>query len=66
MNVLNLTSTHPITLKSYFTIDNSLQVICYHHGSPIILSIQVITDVRQISMLIDEFGKYGADSVDIG
>ena len=66
MNVLNLTSTHPITLTSYFTIDSSRRVICYHHGSPIILSIQLITDVRQISLLIDEFEKYGADSVDIG
>ena len=52
MNVLNLASTHPITLKSYYTIDNSLRIICYHHGSPIILSIQLITDVRQISLLI--------------
>ena len=66
MNVLNLTPTHPITLKSYFTIDNSLRVICYHHDSTIILSIQLITDVRQIRLLIDEFEKYGDDSVDIG
>ena len=64
MNVLNLKSTHPITLKSYYTVDNSLRIICYNHGFPIILSIQLITDVRQISLLIDKFEIYRADSVD--
>ena len=52
VSVINLTSTNTISVQNYFTIDTSLEVKVYHHGTPVILSIKCISDNRQIHTLI--------------
>ena len=53
--------------KTVFTIDKFLQVKCCHHGILVNLSINSISDVRQICTLIDDLFYYSEyDTVDIG
>ena len=61
------TNSGVISVLNSFTIDNLLQVKCYHHGTLVNLSINYISDMRQICTLIDELSNYSEyDTVDIG
>ena len=66
LNFVNLTSTHPIILQNYLTIDHALQVRCCHHETQVDFNIPVINDIRQISTLIDLLTSYNVDRVLIG
>ena len=61
------TNSGVISVQNSFTIDNFLQVKCYHHGILVNLSVNSISDVRQICTLIDKLSNYSEyDIVNIG
>ena len=61
------TNSGVVSVQDSFTINNFLQVKCYHRGMLVNLPINCISDVRQICTLIDELSNYREyDTVVIG
>ena len=61
------TNSGVVSVQDSFTINNFLQVKCYHRGMLVNLPIKCISDVRQICTLIDELSNYREyDAVVIG
>ena len=61
------TNSGVVSVQDSFTINNFLQVKCYHRGMLVNLTINCISDVRQICTLIDELSNYREyDTVVIG
>ena len=58
LNFVNLTSTQPIIVQNSISIDDTLHVFCYHHGTRVDFQIIVINDIRQINTLIDLLTNY--------
>ena len=65
-SVINLTSMNPKSVQNYLIVDSSLDVKAYHHGTPVILSVKVVNDIRQINTLIQELVNYRVDAIEIG
>ena len=66
LNFVNLTSTQPIIVQNSLSIDHTLHVSSYHHGTLVDFHILVISDIRQINTLIDLLTNYSDDRALIG
>ena len=51
LNLVNLTSTQPIIVQNSLSIDYTLHVSSYHHGTRVDSHILVISNIRQINTL---------------
>ena len=66
LNYVNLTSTQPIIVQNSLSIDLTLHVSSYRHGTRVDFHILVISDIRQINTLIDLLTNYSDDRALIG
>ena len=55
-----------ISLIFTYSIYNTLEVICCHHGTPADFNLPIINDIRQINTLIDLRTNYSVNRVCIG
>ena len=66
MSVFNPTSTNPISVQNNLIVDSSLDEKVHHHEIPVILSVKVVNDIREINTLIQELVNYRVDAIEIG